>query len=73
MCAGTYLRVVSMGCVDISSVAPDITAHALNRLNIARLCNTSITTQQLEAIFRSDVGKLDTLNGSISNSCKFEK
>ena len=46
---------VSMGCVDISSVPPDITAHALNRLNIVRLCNTSITTRQLEAILRYHV------------------
>ena len=48
----TRLRLVSMGCVDISGVAPDITARALNRLQIARLCNTNITTNQLNETLR---------------------
>ena len=43
---------VSMGCVDISGVPPEVAALALNRLQITRLCNTNITTQQLEAILR---------------------
>ena len=48
-----YLHLqVSMGCVDITGVSPEVAAPALNRLHIARLCNTNITTQQLEAILR---------------------
>jgi len=49
---GTKLRLVSMGHVDISGVPPAITGAALNRLNIAKLCNSNITTSQLEAILK---------------------
>ena len=42
-----------MGCVDISGVEAATLALGLNTLTVARLCNTSITTQQLEALLRS--------------------
>ena len=35
-----------------SGVPPSITGAALNKLNIAKLCNSNITTSQLEAILR---------------------
>ena len=35
-----------------SVVPPAIIGAALNRLNIAKLCNSNITTSQLEAILR---------------------
>ena len=44
---------VSMGCVDISGVEAATLALGLNTLTVARLCNTSITTSQLEALLRS--------------------
>ena len=44
---------VSMGCVDISGVEAATLALGLNTLTVARLCNTSITTIQLEALLRS--------------------
>ena len=46
------LHCVSMGCVDISGVEAATLALGLNTLTVARLCNTSITTQQLEALLR---------------------
>ena len=42
-----------MGCVDISGVEAATLALGLNTLTVARLCNTSITTIQLEALLRS--------------------
>ena len=36
----------------VSGVPPGIAGAALNRLNIAKLCNSAITTSQLEAILR---------------------
>ena len=47
------LHCVSMGCVDISGVEAATLALGLNTLTVARLCNTSITTIQLEALLRS--------------------
>ena len=38
--------------VCFSGVPPAITGAALNKLNIAKLCNSNITTSQLEAILR---------------------
>ena len=38
--------------LNFSGVPPAITGAALNRLNIAKLCNSNITTSQLEAILR---------------------
>lgn len=69
----TKLRLVSMGCVDISCVNPDIVAPALNKLNIARLCNTNITTQQLDAILRlmslhrTSLQEIDLGHNNLSN------
>jgi len=49
----TKLKVLSMGCVNISEVNPTILATALNMMSTARLCNTAITTEQLDALFRA--------------------
>ena len=49
----TKLKVLSMGCVNISEVNPTILATALNMMATARLCNTAITTEQLDALFRA--------------------
>ena len=53
MSAGTHLDMLSMGYVNISSVPPHTAARALNRLQIVKLCETNITTAQLEQILRS--------------------
>ena len=50
MSAGTRLDMLSMGHVNISSVPPATAARALNRLQIVKLCETNITTGQLEQI-----------------------
>ena len=46
----TSLHMLSMGHVNISSVPPHTAARALNRLQIVKLCETNITTNQLEQI-----------------------
>ena len=51
MAAHTRLAVLSIGCVNISGVTPATLAAGLNRVSIARLCSTAITTTQLEALF----------------------
>jgi len=52
MARETKLKVLSMGCVNISGVNPEVLSAGLNKVNTARLCNTAITTKQLEALFR---------------------
>ena len=52
MSTSTSLHMLSMGHVNISSVPPLTAARALNRLHIVKLCETNITTAQLEQILR---------------------
>ena len=52
MSAATHLHMLSMGHVNISSVPPLTAARALNRLHIVKLCETNVTTAQLEQILR---------------------
>ena len=52
MARETKLKVLSIGCVNISGVNPEDMSAGLNKVNTARLCNTAITTDQLEALFR---------------------
>ena len=47
------LHMLSMGHVNISTVLPHTAAIALNRLEIVKLCETNITTEQLDRILRS--------------------
>ena len=64
MARDTKLKVLSIGCVNISGVNPEFLAAGLNKVNTARLCNTAITTEQLEALFtvmaeRSELKEVD--------------
>ena len=52
MAQDTKLKMLSIGCVNISGVNPEILAVGLNKVQTARLCNTAITKEQLEALFR---------------------
>ena len=53
MSQDTKLKILSIGCVNISGINPEVLAIGLNKVRIARLCNTDITTKQLEALFRA--------------------
>ena len=64
MARDTKLKVLSIGCVNISGVNPENIEAGLNKLNTARLCNATITTEQLEALFivmaeRSELKEVD--------------
>merc|ERR1711970_1628539 len=52
MARETKLKVLSMGCVNISGVNPEVVSAGLNKVNTARLCNSAITTKQLDALFK---------------------
>jgi len=52
MARETKLKVLSMGCVNISGVNPKVVSAGLNKVNTARLCNSAITTEQQDALFK---------------------
>ena len=57
MARETKLKVLSMGCVNISGVNPEVVSAGLNKINTARLCNTAVTTKQLDALFKAMADK----------------
>ena len=52
MSGTTRLHMLSMGHVNISTVPANTAATALNRLHIVKLCETNITTEQLDQTLR---------------------
>ena len=67
----TKLKVLSIGCVNISGVNPEVVSAGLNKVNTARLCNTAITTKQLEALLqamadRTELKEIDLGHNNLS-------